>query len=127
MVTASMNEGKEKALAYVFGLGNASPREWHLSEVRCEENCITVFLFTIDIRQQEGNNYCDTETRSLVYPIITNHLQDLVLDIPVQYREKYSVTSGHKVLTLESQCGDKNLNVEMNMQSNYKLGHVPYC
>ena len=34
MVTASMNEGKEKALAYVFGLGNASPREWHLSEVR---------------------------------------------------------------------------------------------
>ena len=70
---------------------------------------------------QDSSNYCDTETRSLVYPIITkNYLQDLVLDIPVQYREKYRVTSGHKVLTLKSQCGDQDLNAEMNMQSNYQ-------
>ena len=70
MVRAGMSiSEKEEALAYVFGLGKASPKEWQLREV---------------------------------YPwfwqqSVKPHLQDLLLDIPVQYRGSYCVTSGHKV------------------------------
>ena len=38
MVRAGMSiREKEEALAYVFGLGKASPREWQLSEVNCAQ------------------------------------------------------------------------------------------
>ena len=59
---------KGEALAYVFGLGKASPKEWDLREVVLDE----------------GKD-------------LKTHLQDLLLDIPLQYRESYHVTSGHKV------------------------------
>ena len=38
MVRAGMSiREKEEVLAYVFGLGQASPREWLLSEVNCAQ------------------------------------------------------------------------------------------
>ena len=69
MVTAGMSiSEKEEALAYAFGLGKASPKEWHLREV------------TLDVGKS-----------------VKTHLQDLLIDIPVQHRASYCVTSGHKV------------------------------
>ena len=38
MVRAGMSiSEKEKALAYIFGLGKASPKEWDLREVALDE------------------------------------------------------------------------------------------
>ena len=77
MVRAGMSiSEKEEALAYVFGLGKASPKDWHLPEVTLGGAKVKVL----------------------------NYFQDLLLDIPLQYRESYSVTSGHKV----------NLDAKMN-------------